>query len=83
MVGLIRDVPTAAEAEAGVGKEGLPPFHGVPISIKDLNDTAGIRTTWGTRAWADLVPTVAELVERIMGEAEAIVRDRLPAIARG
>ena len=56
----------AAKAEAEVGKEGLPPFHGVPISIKDLNDTAGIRTTWGTRAWANRVPTVDdEVVARL------------------
>ncbi len=34
--------------------DDLPPFLGVPISIKDLNDTAGIRTTHGT---ADLAPT--------------------------
>ena len=27
------------------------------------------------------IPTVAELVERIMGEAKAIIRDRLPALA--
>jgi amidase len=46
----------ARQAEASVGAEGLPPFHGVPISIKDLHDTAGIRTTHGTRAWADRVP---------------------------
>src|SRR5262249_12005796 len=34
----------------------LPPFHGVPIAIKDLTDTAGIRTTHGTAAWSERVP---------------------------
>ena len=34
----------------------MPQFHGVPISIKDLNDTAGIRTTHGTAAWSDRIP---------------------------
>jgi amidase len=38
------------------GDESLPPFLGVPISIKDLNDTAGIRTTHGTAEWRDRIP---------------------------
>src|SRR5436190_7276999 len=32
------------------------PFRGVPISIKDLNDTAGLRTTQGSAAFRDRVP---------------------------
>jgi amidase len=38
------------------GEESLPPFLGVPISIKDLHDTAGIRSTHGTAEWRDRVP---------------------------
>ena len=41
------------------GAERTPsdaPFHGVPISIKDLNDTAGLRTTQGSAAFADRIP---------------------------
>ena len=34
----------------------LPPFHGVPISIKDILSTAGVRTTRGSRAFAHDVP---------------------------
>lgn len=34
----------------------LPPFHGVPISVKDLFETAGIRTTLSCSALADYVP---------------------------
>jgi len=34
----------------------LPSFVGVPISIKDLHDTAGIRSTHGTAEWRDRVP---------------------------
>ena len=30
---------------------------GVPIGIKDLTPTAGIRTTWGSTLFADHVPT--------------------------
>ena len=45
----------AAEAERTLGPES-PPFHGVPISIKDLHDTAGLRTTSSTKAFRDYVP---------------------------
>jgi amidase len=34
----------------------LPPFHGVPISIKDILSTAGVRTTRGSRAFTQEVP---------------------------
>ncbi len=46
----------ARRAAGEIGKRELPPFHGVPISIKDLDDTAGIRTTHGTQSWADRMP---------------------------
>lgn len=60
----------ALEAARGAAKaqgaDDLPPFHGVPISIKDLIDTAGIRTTRGTRTNADRIPTAdAEVVKRV------------------
>jgi amidase len=49
----------AAEAERRLMEGGeLPPFHGVPIAIKDLNATAGLRTTCSTRTYADFVPEV-------------------------
>jgi amidase len=36
------------------------PLHGVPTAIKDLNLTAGIRTTFGSPAFADFVPDVSD-----------------------
>ena len=41
------------------GKADAPadaPFHGVPISLKDLDTTAGIRTTFSSHAFASNVP---------------------------
>jgi amidase len=32
------------------------PFRGVPMLVKDLTETAGIRTTFSSRAFADYVP---------------------------
>ncbi len=49
---------TAAwEAEAAVMLgDPLPPLHGVPFAVKDLVNTAGVKTTFGSVAFADNVP---------------------------
>ena len=36
------------------------PLAGVPTAIKDLNLTAGVRTTFGSAAFADFVPEVSD-----------------------
>jgi amidase len=47
----------AAEAdEAQARGAELGPLHGLPVAIKDLVTTAGIRTTWGSRLYKDFVP---------------------------
>jgi amidase len=44
----------------------LPPFHGVPFTIKSNIDVARTPTTWGARAKADAYPTRdAPVVERL------------------
>jgi amidase len=44
----------------------LGPLHGLPVAHKDLVETAGIRTTFGSRIFKDYVPKHdAILVERI------------------
>lgn len=48
---------TAREAEKTLQKEKeLPPLFGIPLSIKDLTSTRGIRTTYGSLAYVDFVP---------------------------
>lgn len=49
------DQATRADAARAAG-ERRSPFDGVPISIKDLSDTAGIRSTHGTAEWHDRIP---------------------------
>jgi Asp-tRNA(Asn)/Glu-tRNA(Gln) amidotransferase A subunit family amidase len=48
----------AREAERQVLRgEPLGPLHGLPVGIKDLNETKGLRTTWGSLIYKDHVPT--------------------------
>src|SRR5205085_8495486 len=51
------DVAAAADEAAAHGEE-VGPLHGVPITIKDSFQTAGLRTTSGARELADFVPDV-------------------------
>jgi amidase len=48
-------------------------LHGLPIAIKDLEDTAGIRTTYGSRAFADHIPQRDSLLVQRLRAAGAIV----------
>ncbi|HEY8600063.1 MAG TPA: amidase [Thermomicrobiales bacterium] len=66
---------TAREAEAAVVRgAALGPLHGVPISIKDLTITKGMRTTRGSRLYADAVPDEdAPVVERVRAAGAIIV----------
>ncbi len=52
---LAREEAAAATERAHRG-ERISPMDGIPYSIKDLENTAGIRTTHGTRFFADDVP---------------------------
>jgi amidase len=68
----LAEAGAADERAAGVGEQ-LGPLHGLPIAIKDLEDTAGIRTTYGSAAFADNVPAVDSLVVGRLRAAGAIV----------
>ena len=47
----------AAAAEAAVMRgDALPPLHGLPVGIKDLEDVGGLRTTHGSPIFRDHVP---------------------------
>ena len=53
--------------------ERLPALHGLPIAHKDLVDTAGVRTTYGSPSFADHVPRTDALVSQRLREAGAIM----------
>jgi aspartyl-tRNA(Asn)/glutamyl-tRNA(Gln) amidotransferase subunit A len=70
------DQATAAaqEADAAV-RQGAPlgPLHGVPIGIKDLAGTKGIRTTRGSLALKDVVPDADEVMVSRVKNAGAVI----------
>ncbi len=64
----------AKAAEVAVMRgEALPLLHGLPIGIKDLQETEGLRTTWGSPIYADYVPAQDEGVVASVRRAGAIV----------
>ena len=67
-----RDAARRADAELAAGR-WRGPLHGVPIGVKDIFDTAGVRTTHGSSFYRDNVPADdAESVRRLK-EAGAIL----------
>jgi amidase len=68
-----RALAAAADAEARLrGGGDLPPLLGVPTAIKDLNNTAGVRTTFGSAVTADFVPLVDDAVVTKLAAAGTI-----------
>jgi aspartyl-tRNA(Asn)/glutamyl-tRNA(Gln) amidotransferase subunit A len=62
-----------AEAEIRRG-EWRGPLHGVPLALKDLIDTAGVRTTAASALYKDRVPDRdAEVVQRLRQAGAVIV----------
>lgn len=51
----------------------IGPLHGVPVAIKDLTDTAGLTTTYGSALFRDHVPAEDDLVVARLRRAGAII----------
>jgi amidase len=66
----------AAEAEIGRGA-WRGPLHGVPIGIKDLCDTRGVRTTCASGVRAEHVPERDATVVRRLESAGAVIVGKL------
>ena len=64
----------AKAAETALLKgEDLGPLHGLPVLIKDTQDTAGLRTTYGSPILADNVPTADQASVARLRAAGAII----------
>jgi amidase len=76
----------AGQADAAIMRgEVLGPLHGLPIAHKDVLDTAGIRTTYGSPIYAEHVPSMDALpVERIKrAGAISIGKTNVPEFGAG
>ena len=64
----------ARQADDAVARgDVLPALHGLPVGIKDLEDTAGLRTTYGSVIFRDHVPASDERIVAAVRGAGGIV----------
>lgn len=61
-----------AEARAADRSDRAGWLHGVPLAVKDLVATRGLRTTWGSPLFADFIPDHDDLVAARLRAAGAI-----------
>ncbi|MDP8924275.1 MAG: amidase family protein [Chloroflexota bacterium] len=79
-----RAAARAAEAATMRG-DALGPLHGLPIGLKDMTETAGLRTTYGSTLYEHNVPTVDALLVTRLTQAGGIVigKTNTPEFAAG
>lgn len=64
----------AAAADAALARgDAVGPLHGLPVVVKDLVDTAGLRTTYGSPLYRDHVPDADAIVVERLRAAGAVV----------
>ena len=65
----------ALMAEARAADDAVPGgwLHGLPLAVKDLMATKGLRTTWGSPLFADFIPEKDGLLVARMRAAGAII----------
>jgi aspartyl-tRNA(Asn)/glutamyl-tRNA(Gln) amidotransferase subunit A len=63
---------SAMDAELAAGRD-RGPLHGIPIALKDLVYTKGVRTTAGSRLFADFVPDQDATIVTLLKKAGAVV----------
>lgn len=70
-----RALAHAARIDAAAVAAGSPSssLAGLPIAVKDLNDVAGVRTTYGSPLFADHVPAESDAMVRRLEASGAIV----------
>jgi len=76
----------ALAADESLAKGKLTgPMHGFPIAVKDLAETKGIRTTYGSPIWKDNIPLQDALVVERQKKAGAIVigKTNVPELGMG
>src|ERR1700682_5515310 len=75
IVTLVAEMAADAAAKADemqAHKESLGPLHGLPVVHKDLMETRGVRTTFGSPLYKDNIPTTDDIVVERIHRAGAI-----------
>jgi aspartyl-tRNA(Asn)/glutamyl-tRNA(Gln) amidotransferase subunit A len=68
----------ARQAEAEIARGGRRgPLHGLPLALKDLYETAGVRTTAGARVFADWIPNRNARLVELLDDAGAVLMGKL------
>ena len=85
IVTLVEDAARAAATAAGDNGESGGLLHGLPVVIKDVTLTKGIRTTFGSPLYKDFVPDEdAAVVERLRRSGAIILgKTNTPEFATG
>ena len=65
-----------AETEIAAG-DWKGPLHGIPIGLKDIYNTAGIRTTGHSALFADHIPTEDAFTVSLLRKAGAVITGKL------
>ena len=76
IVTLVPELAADAAAKADemqAHNETLGPLHGLPVAHKDLFETQGIRTTFGSPLYKDHIPAEDDIVVERMRRAGAII----------
>ncbi len=69
---LARQQAAAMDRELAEGK-WRGPLHGIPYGLKDVFDTAGIATTWGSSLFRDRIPDKDASIVTMLREAGAVL----------
>src|SRR5688572_18223891 len=79
-----RETARALDSSIAAGRDPGP-LAGVPLGVKDVHPTAGIRTTYGSMLMKDYVPTEDALIVKRLKAVGAIVigKTNTPEFAAG
>lgn len=79
-----REEAFRADSELRSGRD-RGPLHGIPYGMKDLADTAGVKTSWGAAPYQNRVPSQDAVIVKRLRDAGAVLvgKTTLGALAYG
>jgi amidase len=68
-----RAISAARDADAAIARGERRPLHGVPMTVKEAHNVAGLPTTWGYEPFKDFKPTEDSVSVKRLKAAGAII----------